>query len=64
MVALMKSAFYVNNLETRIKNTKNKIFMPTYFVYFTKKSIYVTLVPSFFTNRASPFLYLNVSFLF
>ena len=56
----MASSFYVNNFTTSIINTKNKIIMSVHCVYFTNSPIYLTLLPSPFANRATPFLFVNI----
>ena len=60
----MASSFYLNNFTTSIINTQNKIIMSVHCVYFTNSPIYLTLFPSPFANRATPFLFVNICFCF
>ena len=64
IAVLMKSAFYVNNLTPSIVNTKNRIIMSVYWVYPTNNPICLTLLPSPFTSRAIPLLFVNFSLFF
>lgn len=52
------------NITPSINNTKDKIFMSAYCAYSTNIPIYLALVPSPFTNRATQFIFLNISFFF
>ena len=44
--------------------TKYTIFMPAHCVYSIKNAIYLTFFPSPFTNRASLFFFVNITFCF
>lgn len=50
------------NITPSINNTKDKIFMSAYCIYSTNSPIYLALVSNPFTNRATPFIYLNFPF--
>ena len=55
---------WIISLPRSIINTKDKIFMSAHCGYSTNNPIYLTLFPSPFTNRASPFLFASICFFF
>ena len=64
IVLLIKSVFYVNNLNPSITNTKYVIFVPTHCGYFTNSPVYLTAFPSPSTTSDYQFLFANNNFLY
>lgn len=64
IVLLIKSVFYVNNLNSSITNTTYVIFVPTHCGYFTNSPVYLTAIPSPSTTSDNQFLFANNNFFY
>ena len=64
IVLLIKSVFYVNNLNSSITNSTYVIFVPTHCGYFTNSPVYLTAIPSPSTTSDNQFLFANNNFFY